>query len=162
MRWIVLALFCALLLNAAWLSIRSLRGDLAESVGLQSLQPLAGGMILPGGEALIDAPPLGETAIFSAVDMAPASNLLRSSLPVRPLLDVLVPGQPVVANDPVGVKLYSDASVNAPVMAIYAEGTAFTVLEPSGDYGAYPIEQAGHRWYRLRAADGLIGWVSLN
>jgi hypothetical protein len=33
------------------------------------------------------------------------------------------------------------------------------VLAPSGDYADYPVVVDGVGWVRVRAADGLVGWV---
>jgi hypothetical protein len=56
------------------------------------------------------------------------------------------------------LRLYTDATTDALVMNLYPAGERFTLLDASGDYAAYPVEQEGRRWYRLRAADGLVGW----
>lgn len=59
-----------------------------------------------------------------------------------------------------GASLRSDAGENAPVMQLYPMGDLLTILRPSGDYEGYPVEVDGAAWYRVRAADGLVGWVS--
>lgn len=56
------------------------------------------------------------------------------------------------------LRLYTDATTDALVMNVYPSSERFTLLDASGDYAAYPVEQGGRRWYRLRAADGLVGW----
>jgi hypothetical protein len=45
------------------------------------------------------------------------------------------------------------------VLEEYPAGATFTVIEPSGVYTSYPIAVEGRSWYRLRAADGLVGWA---
>jgi hypothetical protein len=73
------------------------------------------------------------------------------------------PAPPLAAGAPVealaALRIYADADPAAPVLAEYAAGAAFVVLDPGGDYGAYPVEVDGVPWYRVRAEDGLVGWV---
>jgi len=59
-----------------------------------------------------------------------------------------------------GASLRSDAGENAPVMQIYPMGDLVTILRPSGDYDGYPVVVDGVEWVRVRAADGLVGWVA--
>jgi hypothetical protein len=69
----------------------------------------------------------------------------------------IMPGQVLLAVD--AVRLYGDASRQALVLNQYSATAAFTLLEPSGEYAAYPVTQEGTDWYRLRADDGLVGWL---
>jgi hypothetical protein len=55
--------------------------------------------------------------------------------------------------------LYATAASSSTVLDLYAPGSEFTVLEPNGDYIAYPVTSGGASWVRLRAADGLAGWA---
>lgn len=71
--------------------------------------------------------------------------------------ELFLPGAVVVVAD--SARLYTDADRNAVVMNQYGAGASFTILEPSGDYDAYPVDVAGEGWYRLRAEDGLVGWL---
>jgi hypothetical protein len=57
------------------------------------------------------------------------------------------------------VTLYADAVEASPRFGVYDAGTVLTVVEAGGDYAAYPVEVDGARWYRVRAPDGLVGWV---
>ena len=107
-------------------------GNTEESTPTTVATPAAGGMVMP------TATPL---------PTATATESVR----------VFVPGQVLVAIET--VRLYADASQQAPVMNEYLSNATFTLLEPSGDYTAYPVTQEGKAWYRLRAADGLVGWV---
>ncbi len=57
------------------------------------------------------------------------------------------------------VRLYADPDPAAQRLAQYPADARFVVVEPSGEYTAYPVENGGVGWYRLRAADGLVGWA---
>ena len=57
------------------------------------------------------------------------------------------------------LRIYAAAEPTAPTLAEYAQGARFTVLGPPGDVVTYPVELSGVRWYRVRAADDLVGWV---
>lgn len=71
-----------------------------------------------------------------------------------PLLNV---GDEVVAR---GIlRIYAAAEPNAPTLDEYRAGDRFTILGPPDDVTIYPVELAGVRWYRVRAVDGLVGWV---
>lgn len=116
----------------------------AETAVAPEVTAAAGGMVLP-------AQPLTETVTTTSV--------LSDTTAVTPELSVeLLPGQQVRPLT-TAVRLYVDASRDAPVMNQYAVEAIFTLLEPSGDYSAYPVEAEGERWYRVRADDGLVGWT---
>lgn len=71
-----------------------------------------------------------------------------------PILDV---GAEVAAR---GIlRIYAAAEPNAPTLDEYAAGDRFVILGPPDDVPIYPVELAGVRWYRVRASDGLVGWV---
>ena len=95
--------------------------------------PAAGGMVLP----------------TAAAEQAQAAATPTPAFLIGDALQVLPDQQ---------VRLYTDATTDALVMNVYASGERFTLLDASGDYAVYPVEQGGRRWYRLRAADGLVGW----
>ena len=67
-------------------------------------------------------------------------------------------GQVVTSGTEIAV--VGDAAGSAPVLEVYAAGSSFTVLEPGLDKGAYPILADGASWVRVRAGDGLAGWVN--
>lgn len=105
--------------------------DEPEATPTVAATPAAGGMVMP-------------TAAATAT-LAPT--------PVPALLI----GDTVQALPDQQVRLYTDATTSA-VMGVYTPGERFTVLDPSGEYALYPVENEGRLWYRLRAADGLVGW----
>jgi hypothetical protein len=78
--------------------------------------------------------------------------------PNTPTPVVLSIGQTVAAEER-SLRLYAAASGLAPVLEEYPAGATFTVIEPSGVYTGYPVAVEGRSWYRLRAADGLVGWA---
>lgn len=57
------------------------------------------------------------------------------------------------------IRILDDASPQAGAMAEYPAGATFRVVEPGGDFVTYPVEINGVRWYRVRAEDGLVGWI---
>lgn len=57
------------------------------------------------------------------------------------------------------VVLRAEPGRAAPGFAEYPAGSRFIVVEPHSDYAAYPVTVEGQRWYRVRAADGLVGWM---
>lgn len=105
-----------------------------------TMTPKAGGMILPTAQPAL-----------------PADGLLSQTQTIA----ILQPGQLVIAVNPEGLTLQADASTSAASMEHYRPGTAFTVLEPNGDYATYPVQQDSHTWYRFQASDGLVGWAMI-
>jgi hypothetical protein len=71
---------------------------------------------------------------------------------------VFAPGD-VVITPGTRLTLYADATLDATVLDAIAPSTTLTVLEPSGDFTAYPVLRDGHNWVRVRAVDGLAGWI---
>lgn len=57
------------------------------------------------------------------------------------------------------LRLYAEPDTASLPLAEYAGGATLRVVAPGEDYGAYPVEAAGLRWYRVRAEDGLVGWA---
>ena len=45
------------------------------------------------------------------------------------------------------------------VLNVIAQGEGVTITEASGNYATYPVEADGIAWVRVRAGDGLAGWV---
>ena len=57
------------------------------------------------------------------------------------------------------IRLLAEPAADASPLSEYPGATVFTILEPDGDFNAYPVEIDGAQWYRVRAADGLAGWL---
>lgn len=74
------------------------------------------------------------------------------------VLPNLEPGQ-ILMNPGGRVQLYADADMGALFLDSYARGGTFVVVEPTGDFEAYPVVVERHQWVRVRAADGLVGWA---
>jgi hypothetical protein len=122
----------AILLLFAFL-LTACGGDQEPTATPVDATPAAGGMVLP----------------TAAADQVQAAVTPTPTLLIGDALQVLPDQQ---------LRLYTDATIDALVMNVYAPGERFTLLDASGDYTVYPVEQGGRRWYRLRAADGLVGW----
>lgn len=58
-----------------------------------------------------------------------------------------------------GVRIRAGAGTDFLTQGIYYDGDAFFVLPNSDPQASYPVDSDGYRWWRLRAADGLIGWT---
>jgi hypothetical protein len=74
---------------------------------------------------------------------------------------LLANGEPgmVLINPVERVQLYADAHADAHFLDSYARGGRFVVVEPTADYGDYPVVVERDEWVRVRAADGLVGWT---
>jgi hypothetical protein len=53
----------------------------------------------------------------------------------------------------------AEPSKSAPVLDSYGPGAFFVVMEPDGDFPSPVVLQEGEAWVRVRAEDGLAGWV---
>ena len=95
----------------------------------------------------------GSMSLASPSGSADASEQTSVPTPVV----VLQPGADVVSIT--GVRVYAAPERRGLAMAEYPPGAAFTVVEPDGDFGAYPVLVDDVRWVRLRAEDGLVGWT---
>lgn len=131
-KQIVIALIIVVLVTACG------GDDEPEVSATVAATPAAGGMVMP-------------TAATDATQAATAT-------PAPTAVPALVIGDTVQALPEQQVRLYTDATTSALVMGVYAPGERFTVLDPSGEYALYPVDNEGRLWYRLRAPDGLVGW----
>jgi hypothetical protein len=57
------------------------------------------------------------------------------------------------------VRLYAAPDTSLPALASYTSGTAFVIMEPDGEFAEYPVQVFDESWYRVRAEDGLVGWI---
>lgn len=105
-----------------------------------------GGMALPGGAA--DAAPALDAAAPPAAEAAAPTDTARP---------VLAAGAELVIDSPAA--LHAEPDPTSPRFAEYAAGSRLTVIEPDGDYREYPVIIEGQRWLRVRAEDGLAGWM---
>ncbi|MCB0107234.1 MAG: hypothetical protein KDE53_15045 [Caldilineaceae bacterium] len=124
-------------MSLAFVVVLAACGGADEATPTVGVTPAAGGMVVPTATPEVATP----TATVAEATVAPT----------------FLPGDVFVAAD--RVLLYTDASAAAMVMNQYEAGAPFTVLAPSGDYATYPVEVNGEQWYRLRADDGLVGWL---
>ncbi len=58
----------------------------------------------------------------------------------------LQPGQTVAADTASGLRMYTEPQLDSPVMDVYGEGALFTIVEPSGEYGMYPVVDNEREW----------------
>ncbi|MCB0061115.1 MAG: hypothetical protein KDE19_03335, partial [Caldilineaceae bacterium] len=118
-------------------------GDADRQEPTVAVTVAAGGMVLP---TPVNVQPTATAQTATDVP-ATATDAMRG----------FQPGQTVQATVP--LLLYADADAGTAVMNRYPTAARFTVLEPSGDYRAYPVQRDAVSWYRLRATDGLVGWA---
>lgn len=108
-----------------------------------------------GDKPIEMTPQAGAVAMPTSVmaEGAPAAELTEPT----PAPLVFVTGDQLQAA--AAVRMYADAATSSLVLDRFDPGALFTVVEPSGDYGAYPVENQGEGWVRVRSDDGLVGWV---
>ncbi len=147
-RWLTALLLLVLFAILFWVIYRGFGFGKSELTDSQAVTPAAGGMV-------VEATTAAGAPVTSSVAGATAF-----AAPTKPT--GLQPGQAVAARGATGLRLYSDASLTSSIRDVYAAGALFTVLEPSGGYTAYPVSVNDHQWYRLRAADGLVGWAMMD
>lgn len=144
-----LSSFCAPLARPirSWFALALLLFVLAACGGEAQPTPTlpAGITVESGGMTLSGA---GSDSATASTE-APAATATE-----RPILAV---GAEIALTGP--AVLYAEPDRTAPRFAEYAAGSLLTVVEPDGDYAAYPVEVEGQRWYRVRAEDRMVGWV---
>jgi len=129
-------LFAILLLAACGRSVPAVETEMT---------PVAGGMAAPAEPGNDAGTESGANSQSAPIEEAPA---------------IAEVGSRVVLIDAAGAPLRADAGETTLTLQRYAAGEAMEVVEPSGDYAAYPVTVDGRDWYRVRAADGLVGWIA--
>lgn len=66
----------------------------------------------------------------------------------------------IASTGPQGVRLRAGAGLDFLTQGIYYDGDPFFIMPGSEPADGYPVENDGYLWWRLRAADGLIGWTA--
>lgn len=79
------------------------------------------------------------------------------AVPAAPGPIVLQPGVKVTAS--AAVRLYAAPDTSLPALASYPAGAQFMIVAPDGEFPEYPVQVLDAPWYRVRAEDGLVGWV---
>ncbi len=70
-------------------------------------------------------------------------------------------GKAVVVNsEPEGIRMRAGPGLNNATLDIFRDGAVFDVLSPPGDVTEYPVKADNYLWWRVRAEDGLVGWVA--
>jgi len=59
------------------------------------------------------------------------------------------------------IELRIGPSDSASIMETYGGGALFDVLEPLGSGDQYPVIASDTAWIRVRAQDGLVGWIDI-
>lgn len=109
-------------------------------------------------------PTVTATVVVTAEATVEATPTLRPTATPRPsvvatvVMRVFEPGDTVVAVAG-RVEVHADASQESIVLDTFGAGVTLEVLDVSGDFESYPVEADGHGWARVRAGDGLVGWV---
>ena len=146
--------------------------ELTATESLTSSAEITATEVVTDGVAMTATAPAESTAPqATATDEAttdeatvePAATATRQPT-ATPRPTAVVDAPVLAAGDMVGavegrVEIYADASLDALVLDSFGTGVELEVLDPSGDYETYPVEVDGHGWARVRAADGLVGWV---
>ena len=109
------------------------------------------------GSEMSGSPPVSAEPVVEGD--AGSSDATPDALAASNQADTLIfnAGDEVVARGV--VRVYPEASPRAQAMGEYQAGAKFVVIEPGADFAGYPVEINEVRWYRVRAEDGLVGWV---
>lgn len=180
--WAAAILVVILVLIGVAMGVERLNDRTQRSGAEVQLTPIVGGMAVPttpgsgngepsvtvtNGAAVTATGTLSPSA--AVTDTATISGTAAASGTAtgeaEPQVTVLAGPAPVFApgmtvhNSSGDVSIYAEPSLDSQVLDSYAAGVALTVLEPGGDFSAYPVEIDGQGWVRVRAADGLAGWT---
>jgi len=102
-----------------------------------------------------------ETPTATSTSTSTPTSTASPTATARPGLDTAAAGD-VIAAGTAALALHLEAGTDSPVMEVYAAGAQFVVLEPAGDVPSYPALVNGRKWVRVRAGDGLVGWIPLD
>jgi hypothetical protein len=136
---------------------------------------LIGLSILAGVAFLLVGPPLPVAVEPTATSTPTATVSLPTSAPTvtpRVIPSPTAPAPPtpeaafaigervvIVSTGTSGVRLRAGAGLNFLTQGIYSDGDPFFVMPGSDPDTTYPVENDGYTWWRVRSADGLIGWT---
>lgn len=181
-RWLaVMLLVTAVALIPQFRDYLTVAGDFARELGRGTPSVPAPPVIAPGtGRAREDEKAEG-TATATPQPAAPVSGLAAETreaaadaAPVAtppPPTATPEPAAPIAAARAIGTQWQGAALVERVTMwiqpgfaivALYDPDTRFTVMEPDRYHPAYPVLLDGVEWVRVRAADGLAGWVKVS
>ena len=114
-------------------------------------------------EAITDTATVEETTSDADGDTAETGNdAANADTPEEEAVASMAAGMQVVIVYEAGTRVRADAGDDAPVLHLFSAGEVMEILEPSGDYDAYPVTVDEIDWVRVRAADGLVGWVAMD
>lgn len=140
------------------LALAACRGEATPAPAASEVVVESGVTALASGAAPVEAAGDERDAAPDAAPDAEGSAVTEAAPPDTgagfPTIDI---GADVQARGM--LRLYAAAAPETPTLAEYAAGDRFVVLGPPGDITVYPVELNGVRWYRVRADDGLVGWV---
>lgn len=147
---LILFLVTMLVLLVLWITVGLNWNGSDDASALATIPAIAGGTIIPAATE-INLPAI-ETLVMDSAEL--------------PTLDdsSIVPGQSAIitnqatAGSANQIPIYGEPTGDD-ILTVYPAGTLLTIIEPSGDYGDYPVVIDGQRWVRTQSSIGLVGWV---
>ena len=139
---------------------------LIMGIGLAILAGL--GWLLFGQPLPANVPPVATTTPTHTVALpSPSPTTLPAVLPTTTPTGRPTPETAFEVGDRVaisntssqGVRVRAGAGLDFLTQGIYYDGDTFIVMPNSDANGPYPVKVDDYNWWRLRAADGLIGWT---